>query len=158
MKGVTLVLLMLILCFSVLCGCNGDGVNLYFPETETFWLVPENRVLDSEEPLAVLNALLAGPSQQGLTSLIPDGVRVKSLQVQQGVCYVDFSSEFNRVYYGSGPEAAMLGMIVNTLTELEGIEAVYITVEGEVPKCFHHIGSSGPFTWNDSLLKRLRLP
>lgn len=105
-------------------------------------------------PLAVLEALLAGPSSQGLISLIPQGVKVQALEIREKTAYVDFSAEINKVNYGSGPEAAMLTMIVNTLTELEGIEAVYITSDGKIPECFHHIGSSGPFTWSEALLKK----
>lgn len=154
-----LLITIVVISIALLCGCSQGGVNLYFPEEETFWLVSETREIDDLDlPRAVLNELLAGPRQQGLTTLIPRGVVIRSLEVRQGVCYVDFSSEFNEANYGSGPEAAMLGMIVNTLTGLEGIDAVYITVEGQVPESFRHIGSSGPFTWSDSLIKKLRLP
>lgn len=148
------VVLLLLACFSC-----AKGVSLYFPEEGSLYLVPETREIDAEDlPLAVVNALLAGPRRAGLTTLIPQGVTVRSVTVQQGICHVDFSSEFDNTNYGSGPEAALMGMIVNTLTSLEGIEAVYITVEGRVPLSFGHIGSSGPFSWNGSLVKKLPLP
>lgn len=149
-----LIILLIVLSLLVCTSCT-SGVRLYFPEEESFWLVPEIRKIEAKDPdpLDVVNALLAGPQRAGLTTLIPNGVTVRSLEVHQGVCHVDFSAEFDNTDYGSGPEAALLGMIVNTLTMLQGIEAVYITVEGQVPKSFRHIGSSGPFTWNDSLVK-----
>ena len=152
-------LALLVFSLGISSGCSADkGVNLYFAEEEAFWLVAEKRVIkDENQPLAIINALLAGPTETGLVTLIPDGVRVLSLEVQNGIAHLDLSPEFNNVNYGSGPEAAMAGMIVNTLTGLEEIHTVYITVEGQIPECFQHIGSSGPFTWNDSLLKRLRL-
>ena len=154
MRKLLIILVTLIIAITLLGGCSQKGVSLYFPEEETFWLVAEKRVIEAENmPLAVMNELLAGPSEEGLTTLIPVGVQIVSLEVQNGVIYVDFSSEFNDVNYGAGPEAAMAGMIVNTLTSLDGIDAVYLTVLGEIPECFEHIGSSGPFTWNESLLK-----
>lgn len=154
MKRVALFLAALSLLVSLSCT---SGVSLYFPEEGSFWLVQEVREIEAKDPLDVVNALLAGPQRAGLTTLIPQGVTVRSLEVHQGVCHIDFSAEFNNANYGSGPEAALLGMVVNTLTGLDGIEAVYITVEGEVPRCFAHIGSSGPFTWNESLVKKLRM-
>lgn len=142
-----------------LLAAPASSVHLYFPEEETLWLVAESRTVQGNNlPLAAVNALLEGPRQEGLTSLIPPGVSVRFLEVTDKICFVDFSPEFNDVNYGSGPEATMLGMIVNTLTKLDDIEAVYITVEGETPECFKHIGCSGPFTWNGCLLKNSCCP
>lgn len=159
MKKIPVLFTVLIVCFASLAACTAvEGVNLYFAEEESFRLVAEKRVIEEDNlPLAALQALFAGPRTGGLITLIADGVQVVSLEVKNGVAYLDLSPEFNNVNYGSGAEAAMLGMIVNTLTELNGIEAVYITVEGRVPGCLHHIGSSGPFTWSKNLLKKPRL-
>jgi len=145
--------LLLVLLVSSMLSPASLSVNLYFPEEGSFLLVPEIRSIKGDSPLAVVNALLAGPTTPGLITLLPEGVRVLALTVRDNTAHLDFSAEFNNVNYGSGPEAAMLGMVVNTLTELEGIAAVYITVEGNTPECFKHIGSSGPFTWSGALLK-----
>ena len=53
------------------------------------------------------------------------------------------SAQFDNTNYGSGPEAALMGMIVNTLTSLRELRRC-ITVEGQVPLSFGHIRSSGP--------------
>jgi len=141
----------------VLGGSGAKVVSLYFAEEDTLWLIPENRVIEEKNiALAVMNALLAGPTQDGLISLIAEDVSVLSLEIKNKAAYLDLSPEFNNVNYGSGPEASMLGMIVNTLTELQGIEVVFITVQGNIPECFRHIGSSGPFIWDDNLLKKFR--
>lgn len=151
----TIAVIIMLLAASILpASANPETVDLYFAEEDSFLLVAERGLVAGENiPLETMNALLAGPRQRGLVSLIPSGVSVRSLEVRDGVCRVDFCPGFNNVNYGSGPEAAMLGMIVNTLTLLEGIDTVYITVEGKVPGSFKHIGSAGPFSWNGSLVK-----
>lgn len=147
-------IVMLLAAGILLAFANPQTVDLYFAEDDSLLLVAERGLVAGENiPLETLNALLGGPRQRGLVSLIPPGVSVNSLEVSDGVCRVDFCAGFNNVNYGSGPEAAMLGMIVNTLTRLEGIDTVYITVEGKVPGCFGHIGSTGPFSWDGSLVK-----
>ena len=68
---------------------------------------------------------------------------------------MDFSSEFDNTNYGSGPEAALMGMIVNTLTSLRELRRC-ITVEGRVLSFAYR--ELGPFSWNGSLVRKLPLP
>lgn len=88
---------------------------------------------DATSPEAVLDALIAGPEEQGLYNLIPAGTAVRSAVTDGGLCVVDFSGEF---LDGSGQDERrdrmLLYAVVNTLAgSLENIEQVRIFVEGE---------------------------
>lgn len=82
--------------------------------------------------LAVLEALLAGPSEGGLERLIPQGVEAYSARVDDGVCYADLSAD---LLEGLPADAEAQGLILRSITEslcsLSYVEAVQILVEGE---------------------------
>jgi len=80
---------------------------------------------------ASLDALIEGPAGAGdLTSAIPDGTTVKSLNIAGGTATVDLSSEFEA---GSGiPSMGMrLGQLTFTLTQFPTVKRVVLEVEGE---------------------------
>lgn len=90
------------------------------------------RLTENEQPaLAVLEALAAGPSDQGLSPLLPPGVQVYSARVENGVCYADFSKELLSGEQERPEEyLLMLRSITETLCSLESIQSVQILVEG----------------------------
>jgi germination protein M len=80
---------------------------------------------------AALDALIEGPAGAGnLTSAVPDGTTVESLNIEGGTATVDLSSEFEA---GSGiPSMGMrLGQLTFTLTQFPTIKRVVLEVEGE---------------------------
>ncbi len=87
---------------------------------------------DDTSPKAVLDALLAGPSegQERLAPLLPPETQLNSVLVEDAVCTVDFNSAF---LAETGAEQARLRLysVVNTLaSSLETIQAVQILVDG----------------------------
>ena len=80
---------------------------------------------------AALDALIEGSAGAGnLTSAIPDGTTVNSLNIGNGTATVDLSSEFES---GSGiPSMGMrLGQLTFTLTQFPTVKRVVLEVEGE---------------------------
>jgi len=80
---------------------------------------------------AALYALIEGPAGAGnLTSAIPAGTTVNSLNISNGTATVDLSSEFES---GSGiPSMGMrLGQLTFTLTQFPTVKRVVLEVEGE---------------------------
>lgn len=83
------------------------------------------------EPEALLSALLAGPSQEGLNSPFPRGVTLRSCgwdEQRPGVLLVDLSEQ-----YGALADVALSladYSIVLTLSQAEGVEGVEITAGG----------------------------
>lgn len=81
-----------------------------------------------EAEAALLALLMAGPEEDGLTSPFPAGTRVRSWRREENRVSVDLSEAYSGL---AGVELSLAdGCIVLTLCQLEGVEEVYITVEG----------------------------
>lgn len=91
------------------------------------------RLTESESPtLTVLVALLAGPEDEGLEALLPEGVEVYSARVDDGVCYADFSAALlEGMPEGQQERDLVLRSVTETLCSLASVERVEILVEGE---------------------------
>ena len=62
-------------------------------------------------------------------TLIPKGTKIKSLKVDKNNVYINFSKEFLTI--GEETEEKMIEAIIFSLTEVNGIDNIYISVEGE---------------------------
>lgn len=90
----------------------------------------EFRLTQDKAPAkAVLSALIAGPEDKGLVSLLPAGLSVRSARVEGGVCTIDLSAQLLEL-----PEvehALAVCSIVETLCSLDTVDQVQILIEGE---------------------------
>lgn len=86
-----------------------------------------------ELPALLLEKMFTPPAGMGLRSVLPEGTRVLDVRVDDGLCTVDLSHEFDtrRFYTHTGQILSLMG-IVNTLTALEEIDRVELTVEGSL--------------------------
>ncbi len=126
-------------------------VTLYFSdETDTFLLTEKQTVpTSSQEALAqqVLKLLLTPPQSSGMHIALPPGTSVLDVSVENGVCSVDFSSDF----YDNRPEAEQAGQlallsVVNSLCELDGIDQVQFYTQGRALSSYVHLSLSDPWT------------
>ena len=137
MKRVSILLLLLTLLLSACVAANREeaGTPLYFVSDtpgRTLALVAEYRVLSEEtEPIqALLDALLEGPESEGLSRAIPTGVTLRDWSLDKGVVTVDFSGRYGNL---SGIALTLADYsLVLTLCQLEEVEAVMVTVNGEI--------------------------
>ena len=86
-----------------------------------------------EEPIPdLVAALLDGPDSPGLTSPFPDGVRLLGWELADGVLHLDLSEQYGGL---SGVNLTVADACLTlTLCQVEGVDAVYVTVEGrEIP-------------------------
>jgi hypothetical protein len=95
----------------------------------------KRRVFVSDSPmLDALNILLQGPTdseeKEGLTSLIPDGVRIQNARVAGNTAVISFNENFMFNRYGAEGYIAQLRQIVWTVTEFPNIRDVQILIEG----------------------------
>ena len=97
--------------------------------------------------LAVLQALLAGPQETGLTALLPENVEVYSARVENGICYADFSAALlEQVPESEERQLLAVRSIVESLCSLGHVQAVQILVEGEAPDAYGSVDISGPLS------------
>ena len=106
-------------------------VKLYFPNADNSALPYEEREVSVKEGAilkAAIEALLVGPAREDLRKSIPEGTRLLGINLKDQMATVDFSKEFTATV-GLG-EILARASLVNTLTEVAGVERVRIWVEG----------------------------
>lgn len=139
-----------ILLFDDSSDTSSVSFTLYFTDSHARYLIPERRTVPymtaAELPKYVIGQLIAGPETNGLQSTLPDGTRLLDINVDSGVCAVDFSADFlnNRPQTTLGERLTVLS-IANTLTELDSIEQVQFYVEGRRQELFSFLDLSGSF-------------
>ena len=117
-------------------------VTLYFMDKESFELEPEARQIDSimllENPYKVLiNMLIEGPKNEQLIGLIPEGTKLNSIEISEGIVYIDFSEEFIKGNIkGKEEEMQIVNSILKTLVELSEVRGIKIQINGEEEAAF----------------------
>ncbi|WP_207637519.1 GerMN domain-containing protein [Desulfotruncus alcoholivorax] len=110
-------------------------VTIYFSDDQSMNLVPEVREVskgkDETMESAVIRELIKGPANKNLGQVIPDGTKLLSSKVVDGVAYVDFSKEFRDNHWGgSAGETMTIYAVVDSLCKLPGIKKVQFLLEG----------------------------
>ncbi|MCR5724057.1 MAG: GerMN domain-containing protein [Treponema sp.] len=111
-------------------------------------------ITKTDSPLSAnIRQLLAGPNQaeraKGCMSLIPEGTRLLSASVRNGIAMLNFSEEFEYNPVGVEGYLGQLMQIVFTATEFSTVSGVQILIDGQKRE---YLGSEG--VWIGSPLSR----
>jgi len=106
---------------------------LYFTNTTGAFLVPVKRVTTGEITALTAAQAMIDPGPTGeLVSLLPPNCRILDVNVDQsGTATVDFSEEFLALSALPASEQLALRGLNLTLSAIDGVKKVAITVEGE---------------------------
>lgn len=121
------------------------GINSYQYATLTFYfadkagekLVSETREVHYSSNMVlervVLEQLIKGPEQSGAKAVIPGDAKLITLNVNDGICTVNFDSEFNKAPSESSvkPETAIYAIVNSICGACEGITGVKFEINGE---------------------------
>lgn len=122
-------------------------VHLFFADNELMELLKVETQIDStNEELAkkTLEAWIAGPKTDKLTSLVPNTVKVLSVEDKSGVANVSFSKEFLAANVGSTGEAMLFEQIA-LMMEQFNFAKTQILIEGEIKEeLFGHMTANEP--------------
>lgn len=135
---------------------------VYFADSEYRYLNSETRdatLSENETEMAyVMRKLLEGPENEQLEPIIPEGTELLGISSADGVCRLNFSHEFyeNRLDDTYGAYMTIYG-ITNTLTGLDGIEAVEFLVEGEPVDSYGLFPLRQPITRNPDCIGPVRM-
>ena len=136
-----------------------ENITVYFPDANGEKLLAAKRQIAAKGEdayKAAVQSLIDGPKSdaEGI-SVMPKGTKLLGISVQDQTATVDFSSEFKRNFSGgSTGELMLIGSVVNTLTQFDGIKSVRFTVEGKsLDSLSGHMDLSAPQKRLDSLLK-----
>lgn len=133
-------------------------INFYFASLgQEMLLEPEERtIVAGTRESALINAtkeLLKGPSKSYLFPVIPGGTNLIDTEVNENLAKVNLSQEFldnsldNRML-----DEMVIYSIVNTLTEIPGIEGVIFNIEGTRIKVYGNVDLSLPAIRKEELI------
>ncbi len=109
-------------------------LNLYFANKSGDKLKNQSCVVEYNANVAVekvvVEELIAGPTEDGYYPTIPKDTKVMSVTSKDGVCYVNLDTGFTSQGYDVLGTVTIYS-IVNSLTDLPGIQSVQILVNGE---------------------------
>lgn len=133
-------------------------VTLYFSDDQAMYLVPEQReVTKRGETLeeVIIAELINGPVEAGLGRTIPKEAKLLSVSVVDNIAYVNFSKEFRTKHWGgSAGESHTIYSVVNSLTELDGIDKVQFLLDGDnMDTLAGHFETSEPIEPNMSMVE-----
>ena len=134
------------------------GVNLWFPRVQGTGLgVAYRQVTKTEDDTlrgAVLAAWLAGPEYASLTTWVPEDTEILSVELDEGICYVDLSAHFLDGAPATRSQARLLlYALVNTMGGLDSVDGVQLLIEGERISSYGGVDTSQPLTPDPSLEK-----
>lgn len=136
---------------------NSSGVVvLYFPSKTTQKLVTEVRNISSENKKTkeqyIVNEIIKGPQNKELQSVLASDTTLISAETKDGVCYLNFKSNFIDKNSGSKEKLAVYA-IVNSLTELENVAQVQFLIDGKKVDTFGQTYIGDIFYRNESLIE-----
>lgn len=85
---------------------------------------------DSMAPERLMIKLLQFTDSNGYDNPLPTGLAIQQIWLGQGICYVDFNSNFLQCAGDLEAETNAVHCVVETLTSLTGVEGVSISVNG----------------------------
>ncbi|PQQ66500.1 sporulation protein [Acetivibrio saccincola] len=134
-------------------------ITLYFANSNAEKVVAEKREVETEKDTQmerlVFEELQKGPKSENLHATIPQGTKLLSTSTKNGTCTLDLSKEFvDNHPGGSAGELMTLYSIINTMTELPGIDKVQFLIEGQKQEVYIHAIFNEPFKRDDSIIEK----
>jgi hypothetical protein len=74
--------------------------------------------------------MIKGPTDEYAKPVFPNGTKLISIELQEGIAFVNFSKEFLQDSEDEGIDKLRVAALVNALTDIPGVESVQILVEG----------------------------
>lgn len=108
-------------------------------------------------PDYIVSRLIAGPSDDAMRSVMPEGTQLLGCTIADGVCTLDF----NQAFYDNRPtaesvERVLIYSIVNSVTGLSGIHTVRFEIEGEPAGMYRYLDLSLAYTFNENAVGPVR--
>jgi len=121
-------------------------IPIYFSDDQAQYMKGEYRTISNDDPVKnAVNELFKGPNSANLYALIPEGTKLLNAEIKNNVAYVDFSTDIlEGVAGGSTLQRFIIYTIVNTLTEIDEVDAVQILIDGKNVKTFGDFDISTP--------------
>ena len=135
-----------------------EKITLYFGDQDAMYLIPEERVVvkgNKKLEEVVIEELIQGPKNPDLFQTVPKEAKLISLEVVDGVAYVNFNQDFQTKHWGgSAGELMTVYSITNSLAELPEIDKVQFLLEGKKQEAIlGHADTTEPLAPNYRMVK-----
>ncbi len=135
-------------------------VNLYFANQSGDALVKKTETVaySKQTPIekVIVEQLIRGPVDNSMNATLPLDVKLLSITVSNGVCYVNLSSNFLTEMVNVSNDIPVFS-IVNSLTSLSNIDSVKILVNGQSAKFYKEtINLDVNFKYNEEIVDNKR--
>lgn len=132
-----------------------DKITLYYTDSDASGLYAEVREVDSsksEDAAFIAEELLKGSTNKELINAIPEGTRLNSCTVKDGLCTVDLSAEFISKN-GTANEHLSIYSVVNTLCLLDSVSEVRFLIDGKEVMIYGSYIFDEPFSADSTIIK-----
>jgi len=102
----------------------------------------------------IINKLIEGSDRENLIDVMPKGSKLNNVYIHGDIAYVDFSKEFVENHPGGSlGEYNTIYSIVNSITEIEGIEQVNFLIDGKKQTAYKgHTQFDIPISRDESMI------
>ena len=134
---------------------------VYYTNLDRRYLIGQEISVDPSAqesiPLQLLELLLTPPADSGLRSALPAGTHVLAVDLEDGLCTVELSTEFeNRRFYSLTSQVLSLMSVVNTLTGLPEIQRVEFVCGGRLLIRYGALSISEPLVRDERCIGPVR--
>lgn len=132
-------------------------INLYYANKLGDKLVKKQETIAYSKNVSlekmVMEKLIKGPSDDNMSATLPANLKLLSITVNEGVCYVNLDSAFLTEMVNVSNEIPIYS-IANSLCSLTGINSVRIMINGDTAKTFREsISLDDNFKFKSSLIE-----
>ena len=138
-----------------------SDVMVYYSDAQRRYLVGQEISVNLAEDIDLgehlIYQLQNPPKNSELLSPLPEGTRLLGASIENKICKINFSSEFDHKVMRS-PQAQRLSLlsVVNTLTQLPEIEYVQFYVEGNLVTQYRSLSITEPMAWDHRAIGPVR--
>lgn len=136
-------------------------LTLYYTDDDRRYLIGQNLSINlagqSDIVAYLVEQLQTAPTGLGLVSPLPKNTKLLGSTIENGVCTLDFSSEFEtNAFSDSYAQRTTLLSLVNTLTQLENIDRVEFQLDGTLLARYRQINISKALVFDESAIGPVR--
>ena len=134
---------------------------VYYTDSQRRYLIAEeiyvNLATESDVIAYLMDAMMSPPENSGLFSTLPRRTELLDYSIDDGICTINFSTEFERNAWDRC-EAQLLTLlsVVNTLTQLEEIQQVEFASGGNLLVSYMNLTISEPFEFDENAIGPVR--
>lgn len=134
---------------------------VYYTDSQRRYLIGQevavNLATRGDLETYLIEQLLTPPAGSDLYSPLPEGTKLLDIRVEDGLCSVSFSAEFEtNTFSRSDYQRLTLMSVVNTLTQLNSIDRVEFCIEGNLLLSYGLLSIAEPLEWDERVIGPVR--